>query len=62
MKSKGDAHEAFSILCSKVGVPDNIICNGAKEQILGDFRRKRRETSCHVKQLEPYTPWANAAE
>jgi len=62
MKSKGEAHETYSILCSKVGVPDNIICDGAKEQILGDFRRKCRETSCHVKQLEPYTPWANAAE
>jgi hypothetical protein len=54
MKSKGDdAHESYSILCStKVGVPDNIICDGAKEQILGDFRQKCRETSCHVKQLE----------
>eukprot|EP00978_Attheya_sp_CCMP212_P035962 scaffold159681_cov67-Attheya_sp.AAC.1 len=63
MRSKGDAHEAYSILCSKVGVPDNIICDGAKEeQILGDFRWKCWETSCHVKQLEPYTPWENSAE
>ena len=62
MRKKSEAHHGYSLLCSKVGVPDTMICDGAKEQILGDFRRKCRETDCHVKQLEPYTPWANAAE
>ena len=30
--------------------------------IQGKFCQKLKDTACHMKQLEPYTPWLNAAE
>ena len=62
MKKKSDAHEALSLLFARDGVPNKMIMDGAKEQIMGEFRRKCREADCHVRQTEPYTPWSNAAE
>ena len=29
---------------------------------MGEFRHKARQTDCHVKQTEPYSPWQNEAE
>ena len=34
----------------------------AREQVMGEFRLKARQTDCHVKQTEPYSPWQNAVE
>ena len=62
MKKKSEAHETLSLLFARDGVPPSIIVDGAKEQILGEFKRKARQAECHLKQLEPFTPWANAAE
>ena len=28
----------------------------------GKFYEKLKDAACHLKQLEPYTPWSNAAE
>ena len=36
--------------------------DGPREQTPGDFRKKRRKASCHVKQTEPCSPWMSAAE
>ena len=44
------------------GVPPALILDGSKEQTLGEFRRKAKESTCHVKTTEPYSPWSNAAE
>ena len=30
--------------------------------IQGNFSQKLKEAECHLKQLEPYTPWSKAAE
>ena len=62
MKKKSQAHETFSNLCSTIGVPSALIMDGAREQIMGEFRCKAKEVDCRMKPLEPYTPWANAAE
>jgi hypothetical protein len=62
MKNKGEAHEALSLLFQRDGVPPACIVDGAKEQVLGEFRRKLKEASCWLKQTEPYSPWQNAAE
>ena len=62
LASKGDAHEALSLLLQREGRPPELIMDGAAEQVKGKFRKKSREAGCRVKQLEPYTPWANAAE
>ena len=39
-----------------------IICDNAKEMILGEFNNELNETSCHLRQTKPVTPWLNAAE
>ena len=36
--------------------------DGAREQVMGEFRHMARQADCHVKQTEPYSPWQNAAE
>jgi hypothetical protein len=62
MKKKSQAHEALSLLVQRDGVPPVMIMDGAKEQIMGEFRRKAREMGMRIKQTEPYSPWQNAAE
>jgi hypothetical protein len=62
IKAKSDAHSALSSLFARDGVPNVMVMDGAKEQILGDFRRKCREAGCHVRQTEPHSPWMNMAE
>ena len=62
LKTKSEAHEAVSILFARDGVPNTIVMDGVKEQTLGDFRRKCREASCHIKQTEPHSPWMDMAE
>jgi hypothetical protein len=62
MAKKSDAHEALSLLFHRDGAPPEMVMDGAREQIHGEFRRKCREASVHVKQIEPHSPWQDAAE
>ena len=62
MAKKSDAHEALSLLFAQEGVPSTLVMDGAREQVMGEFRNKARQADCHVKQTEPYSPWQNAAE
>ena len=39
-----------------------MIMDGARELVMGDFRRKCRQAGVHVRQTEPHTPFSNAAE
>mmetsp|Transcript_37601 Transcript_37601/g.53010 ORF Transcript_37601/g.53010 Transcript_37601/m.53010 type:complete len:1380 (-) Transcript_37601:246-4385(-) len=59
---KGSAHEALSLMFKRDGVPMNMIVDGSREQVAGDFKRKCIEADCRIKQLEPHSQWANAAE
>ena len=43
-------------------MPPVVICDNAKESVLGDFNRKLNKILCHLNQIEPFTPWSNAAE
>jgi len=52
MERKSDAHDALSLLHQRVGVPNTMIMDGAKEQVLGKFRRECRQAGSYVKQLE----------
>ena len=62
MKQKADAHEGISLMAQCDGVPPCIIMDGSKEQTMGTFCKKAKEMGAHVKQIEPYSPWQNAAE
>jgi hypothetical protein len=62
MEKKSQAHEALALLFTRDGVPPVIICDGAKEQVLGEFCCKARQADCHIRQTKPYTPQSNFAE
>jgi hypothetical protein len=62
IKSKADAHLGLSTLFARDGVPNIMVMDGAKEQVLGDLWRNCREAGCHVKQTEPHSPWMNMAK
>ena len=61
-KLKTEAHETLSLLFHLDGVPLAKMCDNAKEMILGEFNRKLKEASCHLKQMEPFTSCSNAVE
>jgi hypothetical protein len=62
MTKKSEAHETLSLLFARDGVPHTLIMDGAREQTMGEFKRKARQAHCHIKQVEPHSPWSNAAE
>ena len=62
MRKNSEAHEGLSLMFQREGVPNTLIMDGAKEQLLGKFRMKCREAGARIKQTEPYSPWSNAAE
>jgi hypothetical protein len=62
MEKKSQVHEALALLSTRDGVPPIIICDGAKEQVLGEFCCKARQADCHIRQTKPYTPQSNFAE
>ena len=62
MASRSEAHETFTSLFVRDGVPPTCICGNAKEMIQGKFQQKLKDAACHLKQLEPYAPRSNAAE
>ena len=62
MASRSEAHETLSLLFVRDGVPPTCICDNARELVQGKFHQKLKKALCHLKQLEPYTPWSNAAE
>ena len=59
---KSHTHEGFSLIFKRYGVPNEMVIDGSKEQSLGEFKRKCRECSCHIKQIEPYSHWCNSCE
>jgi hypothetical protein len=62
MNKKSEAHEALLVLHQREGVPNIMVRDSSKEQLLGMFCHKCRQAGSHVKQTEPYTPWSNAME
>jgi hypothetical protein len=62
MKLEIEAHEALSLLFHRDGVPNVMVMDGAKAQTEGEFRRKLRDSGCHIKQTEPYTQSSNMGE
>jgi hypothetical protein len=62
MKLKNEAHEALSLLFHRDGVPNVMVMDGVKAQVEGEFRRKRCDAGCHIKQKEAYTQSSNMGE
>ena len=62
MRREREAHKRLPVLFKRDGVPNNIVMDGAKTQIQGDFKKKCKESGCHTIQVEPYSPWSNSYE
>ena len=62
MQSKSQAHETLSELCHEKGVPTKLIMDNAKEQTMGEFRKKARSYGCGVREIPTYSPWMDLAE
>ena len=63
MATKGQVHEALSLLFNPDGVPPTMKSDGSKEQaVKEEFRNNLCDACFHYKQLEPYSPQSNAAE
>ena len=63
MATKGQAHEALSLLFKRDRVPPTMIFDGSKEQaVKKGFRNKLRDACCNYKQLQTYSPHSNTAE
>ena len=62
MRTKADVPHALKQFFKTLGVPDAIICDSAREQILGHSKKLCDQVDCAIRPLEPYTPWSNRAE
>ena len=62
MASRSEAHETLSLMFARDGVLQDCIFDNVEEMVQGKFYQKLKDAACHLKQLEPYTPWSNAAE
>jgi hypothetical protein len=55
LKKEKEAHEALSLIFHRYGVPNDMVMDGAKAQVEGEFRRRLCDAGCHIKQTEPHT-------
>jgi hypothetical protein len=62
MKKEKESHEALSLLFHRDGAPYVMVMDGSKTQVEGEFRRKLRDTGCHINQTEPQTQSSNMDE
>ena len=44
------------------GVPDTLVSDGAREEVLGDMAKKCKYYQINQRILEPYAPWTDKAE
>jgi hypothetical protein len=61
---KSQAGEALGAMIDKVGIPDTIVFDGAKEQTgkKWEFMKIVRKSRISHWQTKPYSPWQNRAE
>ena len=62
MRKEADANHAYRQFFKRVGVPEAIICDGAKAQVQGETRKLCNNVGTTIRQLERDTPWSNRAE
>ena len=62
MRLKKHPHETLSIIFKQCGVTPKIVVDNYKEQTLGKFSKKCRESDCHLVTTESYSPWMQAEE
>jgi hypothetical protein len=62
MKSKEDSHLALDRFLHEVGIPREILTDGAKELVYSEWGKLCRRHKIYQVTTEPYSPWQNHAE
>ena len=62
VKLKSEAHHALLLLNGQDRVPNVMVMDNEQEQVHGDFWKKNRDVSTHIKQTELHLQWMNTAE
>ncbi len=62
MKSKSHAHHTLDRFLHEVGIPIEILTDGAQELIMAEWGKLCRKHRIHQVTTEPHSPWQNHAE
>ena len=62
MTLKSEAYKTFYVLFKRYAVTTEMVMDGSKEQNLGKFHQKWKDTCCYEHQTDTYSPWSNAVE
>ena len=62
LKSKGEANNALIRFIHEVGVPSEILTDGARELIRSEWSKTCKRFNIRQPTTEPYSPWQNPAE
>ncbi len=62
MKEKGHAHHALDRFIHEVGVPSEMMTDGARELTVSEWGKTCQRYKIRQAQTEPHTPWQNYAE
>ena len=62
MKSKSHAHHTLGRFIHEIGVPTELLTDGAKELTLGQWNKTCLKHRIHPVCTEPHSPWQNHAE
>ena len=62
MKKKSHAPHALSRMIHEVGIPNELLTDGAKELTLGEWGDICRKKKIYMQTTEPHSPWQNHAE
>ena len=62
MKLKSHAHHALDTFIHEIGVPTEMLTDGAAELTKGEWAKVCKKHSIHQVTTEPYSPWQNPAE
>jgi len=64
MDPKSEAGLALQEFIEDVGIPNEMVCDGAGEQVgpKSDFVKTCRRVYCKMRRTESHSPWQNQAE
>jgi hypothetical protein len=62
LKKESDASDALNDVIQSVGVPKELVSDGARAETLGKFGSTAKEYKVKQWVMEPYSGWQNRAE
>jgi hypothetical protein len=62
LKKEADAADALNEMIRSVGIPKELVSDGAKAETQGEFAKVVKEYKVKSKVTEPYSGWQNRAE